>query len=170
MRRREKSSIVIVIAMIIVILGGFALLGIVPREQKVFAVAVPARAVEVVSAASGPDVPAKLYNQQAELDKLNSLVGQKTANRVFDADMRSNFHPVLTSNYDKEIGYQVDAEGRVMFSVDKGAIRNKSAFHWLWWKINSLYDKSSAVAYATDPDEQIAAQAKQIMDKAAQAH
>lgn len=98
------------------------------------------------------------------------LVGDKW--KVFrDKNIISEFHALIKDKKAKRVGtakaipeweygykgnnLSISDDGSILVFVSKTEIRNKSKIHWLWWKINGLYDRHTTVHYLTEPDEKV---------------
>ncbi|TYQ18162.1 UNVERIFIED_CONTAM: hypothetical protein Cloal_0578 [Acetivibrio alkalicellulosi] len=51
--------------------------------------------------------------------------------------------------------YYIDNGGRILVTEDKGNVRNKSVFHWLWWRFDNRSDNNTGIYYLSEQDKGI---------------
>lgn len=92
-----------------------------------------------------------VYENQERIAELHNIIKNKTAKRV------GRIKTVANIGYGtKGYGLAIGPDGSIILYHPKSDIRNKSPLHWLWWKVNKLYDPASSVEYLTEPDEKVA--------------
>ena len=100
-----------------------------------------------------------MYTDRIQIEVIHRRFRELAARRV-SASVGSRLASadrVLQLSYNDEKGRDIliDGEGRVIVPVDGGEIRNRSQLHWLWWHLDRLKGRSTAVYYVTAPDTSV---------------
>ncbi len=110
------------------------------------------------------------YTDKAQIEAIHRRFQGLTARRVSDSvgnrleATGRGLH--LCYNDDKGRDILITEEGRVIVLVDGGEIRNRSRLTWLWWRLDKLRGRSTAVYYVTAPDSSVLEWARTVKAEA----
>jgi len=66
------------------------------------------------------------------------------------------------NGYKSSLNFKIDDEGRILISLDKSEIRDKSILTKLWVKVSNFYENKMDMYYLTAPDDWVVNQVNTI--------